>query len=138
MLEPGISNGNKRICIRRWNVNGGWFYIDKNFMKDSDIRFIRETHCNVKSQGGIKGFTEYGDPSFPMLQHGGIAVYIRDIYGEYVKDLCFSKSTVSFTINVIPCVAYGCRHLSYRLRLLRGYGQWIGCGINHILVRKWI
>ena len=76
-------------------------------MQDLDIVFLSETHCNVKGLGDVNGFTKYGDPSFPVVQkHGGLAVYIKDFYAQYMKDLRFSKSTISFTVSNIPNVFF--------------------------------
>ena len=76
-------------------------------MKNLDIMFLSETHCSVKALGDIKGFTVFGDPSFPMIQkHGGAAVFVRDHYAQFVKDLRFSKSTVSFTHSNLPNLSF--------------------------------
>ena len=85
------------MSIRWWNVNGRWIHINKKFMKNLDIIFLSETHCVVKV---LDGFTKYGDPAFQMVKkHGGVAVYVRDEYVKYFKNLRFSKSTISFSLS---------------------------------------
>ena len=72
-------------------------------MKNLDIIFLSETHCSVNILDNVNGFTKYGDPAFPMVKkHGGAAVYVRDEYVKYVKNLRFSKSIISFSPSNIP------------------------------------
>ena len=72
-------------------------------MKNLDIIFLSETHCSTKVLENVNCFTKYGDPAFPTVQkHGGLAVYVRDEYAKYIKNLRFSKSTISFTLSNIP------------------------------------
>ena len=72
-----------------------------------DIVFLSETHCNVKALPKYPGFTALGDPSFPLFQrHGGLAVYIKDTYSQFVKDLRFSRCTISFNLNIFPKICF--------------------------------
>ena len=90
-----------------WNVNGRWSNVDKNFMKHKDIIFLSESHCNVTSVEDVLGFTTFGDPSFPLFQrHGGLVVYVKNNYSQYVQNLRFTRCTVSFSIYIVPKIFF--------------------------------
>ena len=66
--------------------------------------------CHLEHKGG---FNVYGDPSFPLFQrHGGLAVFVKELYDPCVNNLKFTKCTIQFSLSII---LYGCLYLSYRL-----------------------
>ena len=72
-------------------------------MKGKDIVFLSETHRNVSILEKVENFVSYGDPTFPTTQnHGGMAVYVSSLYAQYVKDLRFTKCSISFTLTHVP------------------------------------
>ena len=76
-------------------------------MTDIDILFLLETHCSCSSMPDIKGFKAIGDPKFPLIaNHGGIVVYIKRNLYDYILDLRFSKSSISFTLSIVPKIAF--------------------------------
>ena len=76
-------------------------------MRNKDFIFISETHANVKSLDFIPNFQAFGDPGFPLFQrHGGMAVYVTDVYAQYMVNLRFTKCTLSFSLSVIPDVFF--------------------------------
>ena len=76
-------------------------------MKDYDIIFLVETHCNCSSMPIISGFEIIGDPSFPLItSHGGIVVYIKEEAFECIQHIRFSKSSVSFKLSFAPNIVF--------------------------------
>lgn len=95
------------IKLRFWNINGRWTSVDKKFINDKDIVFLSETHNNVKSLECVPGFTAFGDPDFPYFQkHGGIVVYIKNFFAQYITNLRYTKFTISFTLSVVKKVFF--------------------------------
>ena len=88
--------------IRWWNVNGRWPTIDKNFMNETDIIFLSETHAIWSALPTIPNFNCVGDPSAPLLSaHGGLAVYISSVLFTHLQEVRFSKCTISLKFDFI-------------------------------------
>ena len=49
------------LTVRWWNVNGRWNIADKNFMRNTDILFISESHGSCLAMPEIEGFKIIGD-----------------------------------------------------------------------------
>ena len=81
--------------------------MDICFIGDTDLVFISETHNNILSLESVSSFTKFGDPDFPLFQkHGGIAVYVKNLYAQYVTNLRFTQFTISFTLSVVPDIFF--------------------------------
>ena len=64
-------------------------------------------HSNISSLETKTGFQVYGDPTFPLFQRdGGLAVYVKDCYSQFVNNIRFSRCTISFSISIIPHVFF--------------------------------
>lgn len=95
------------MAVRWWNINGRWNVIDKNFMKDYDILFLIETHCNCTSMPVIDGFKAIGDPNFPLIaSHGGVMAYIKCDTFEHIQQIRYGKCSISFNFTFAPKLVF--------------------------------
>ena len=107
LMNNTFNNFNKTMAVRWWNINGRWNVVDKNFMKDLDILFLLETHCNSSSMPSISGFNVIGDPTFPLVSsHGGTVVYIKNEFFEHIQQIRYGRCTVSFNFTFAPKVVF--------------------------------
>ena len=88
------------MAVRWWNINSCWNIVDKNFMKDFDILFLLETHCNSSSMPSISGFNVIGDPTFPLVSsHGGTVVYIKNEFFKHIQQIRYGRCTIPFNFT---------------------------------------
>ena len=72
-------------------------------MNTKDIIFLSESHANVKILEDVPGFKLFGNPNTPIpVTHGGIAVYVTNYLAQYVINLRYGKSSLSFCISTLP------------------------------------
>ena len=71
-------------------------------MIDFDVVFISETHTNGSLLKHVNDFHIVADPSYSSNKHGGIAAYVHHRLFPYIKNIRFSKCTLSFSFTIFP------------------------------------
>ena len=100
------------LKILWWNVNRHLNDILKNISPLSekpDVIFVTKTAAGYDAIPTIYGYNKYADKDVRVLNHGGIAFYIRSSVASHVFNVDFNTCYVSFRLNFVPTLVFiGC------------------------------
>ena len=77
--------------------------------EEPDVIFVTETAVGYEAIPTIRGYNKYADKDVQVLNHGGIAFYIRRKLAPHVFNVDFKTCYVSFRLNFVPTLVFiGC------------------------------
>ena len=77
--------------------------------EEPDVIFVTETAVGYEAIPTIRGYNKYADKDVRVLNHGGIAFYIRSKLVPHVFNVDFNTCYVSFRLNFVPTLVFiGC------------------------------